>query len=43
MNDIPVETALKQLSFFIQQDYQTGLDEPVPPLPPVEDFTLVDV
>lgn len=37
---LPVETALKQLSFFIQQDCQNWeLDEPVPSLLPVEDFT----
>ncbi|PTI41538.1 LLM class flavin-dependent oxidoreductase [Staphylococcus casei] len=37
---LPVETALKQLSFFIQQDcHNWELDKPVPPLPPVESFT----
>ncbi|MTD31757.1 LLM class flavin-dependent oxidoreductase [Planomicrobium sp. YIM 101495] len=37
---LPVETALKQLSFFLQQDcsnWEIGLK--VPPLPPVEEFT----
>lgn len=37
---LPIETALKQLSFFTQQDcYNWELDEKVPPLPPVEEFT----
>ena len=37
---LPIETALKQLSFFTQQDCSHWeLDKAVPPLPPVEDFT----
>lgn len=37
---LSVETALKRLSFFLQQDCSTwGIDEKVPPLPPVEEFT----
>ncbi|WP_251516468.1 MULTISPECIES: LLM class flavin-dependent oxidoreductase [unclassified Staphylococcus] len=37
---LPIEAALNQLSFFIQQDCSDwNLDEPVPPLPPVEEFT----
>ncbi|KKK39227.1 monooxygenase [Mesobacillus campisalis] len=37
---LPIETALKQLSFFIQQDcFNWELDKEVPPLPPVEEFT----
>lgn len=37
---LPIETALKQLSFFVQQDCSNWeLDEKVPPLPPVEEFT----
>ncbi|WP_197730764.1 LLM class flavin-dependent oxidoreductase [Staphylococcus croceilyticus] len=37
---LPVETALKQLSFFVQQDCsQWELDEPVPELPPLEAFS----
>lgn len=36
---LPVETALAQLSFFIQQDCSTWeLDELVPDLPPLEEF-----
>lgn len=36
---LPVKTALKQLSFFIQQDCQDwNLDGPVPELPPIETF-----
>lgn len=39
-NKLPIETALKQLSFFVQQDCMTWeLDGKVPPLPPVEQFT----
>lgn len=37
---LPVETALKQLSFFVQQDCsQWELDEPVPELSPLEAFS----
>ncbi|MGS0651975.1 LLM class flavin-dependent oxidoreductase, partial [Staphylococcus arlettae] len=37
---LPIETALSQLSSFIRQDCSDWeLDAPVPPLPPVEDFT----
>ncbi|HLR15585.1 MAG TPA: LLM class flavin-dependent oxidoreductase [Bacillota bacterium] len=37
---LPVETALKQLSFFVQQDCSNWeLDEKVPTLLPVEEFT----
>ncbi|MHC8515808.1 LLM class flavin-dependent oxidoreductase [Sporosarcina sp. ITBMC105] len=37
---LPIETALKQLSMFIRQDCSDwALDEKVPPLPPVEEFT----
>lgn len=37
---LPIETALKQLSFFIQQDCSDWeIDKPVPQLPPVEEFT----
>ena len=37
---LPIETALKQLSFFIQQDCSNwDIDKAVPPLPPVEEFT----
>lgn len=37
---LPVETALKQLSFFLQQDCSNWeIDLKVPPLPPVEEFT----
>ncbi|KKK33952.1 monooxygenase [Salinicoccus sediminis] len=37
---LPVETALKQLGFFLQQDCSNWeLDEPVPKLPPVEAFS----
>ena len=37
---LPIETALKQLSFFIQQDCSNWeIDKAVPPLPPVEEFT----
>lgn len=37
---LPIETALKQLSFFIQQDCADwDINQPVPPLPPVEEFT----
>ncbi|TSB47779.1 LLM class flavin-dependent oxidoreductase [Alkalicoccobacillus porphyridii] len=37
---LPIETALKQLSFFIQQDCTNWeLDKAVPRLPPVEEFT----
>lgn len=36
---LPIEDALKQLSFFVQQDCSDWeLDEPVPPLPPVKNF-----
>ncbi|MBD8071075.1 LLM class flavin-dependent oxidoreductase [Bacillus sp. PS06] len=36
---LPLETALKQLSFFIQQDCSNWeIDKEVPPLPPVEEF-----
>lgn len=37
---LPVETALKRLSFFLQQDCSNWeIDKKVPPLPPVEEFT----
>lgn len=37
---LPIETALKQLSFFVQQDCsEWAIDQKVPPLPPVEEFT----
>ncbi|RSK32605.1 LLM class flavin-dependent oxidoreductase [Bhargavaea beijingensis] len=37
---LPLETALKQLSYFIRQDCSDWeIDQPVPPLPPVEEFT----
>lgn len=37
---LSVETALKQLSFFVQQDCSKWeLDKPVPKLPPVEEFS----
>ncbi|MBI5973014.1 LLM class flavin-dependent oxidoreductase [Staphylococcus caledonicus] len=37
---LSVETALKQLSFFVQQDCSGwALDEPLPDLPPVEEFS----
>lgn len=37
---LPLETALKQLSFFIQQDCSNwDVDKKVPPLPPIEEFT----
>lgn len=37
---LPIDTALKQLSIFIRQDCSNwALDEKVPPLPPVEEFT----
>ena len=37
---LPIETALKQLSFFIQQDCSNwDIDKKVPELPPVEEFT----
>ena len=37
---LPIETALKQLGYFIRQDCSNWqLDEKVPPLQPVEDFT----
>lgn len=37
---LPIETALKQLSFFIQQDCSDwDIDQKVPPLPPAEEFT----
>src|SRR5699024_7759411 len=36
---LPLETALKQLSFFIQQDCSNwNVDKKVPPLPPIEEF-----
>lgn len=36
---LPVETALKQLSFFLQQDCSNWeIDLKVPPLPPIEEF-----
>ena len=36
---LPIEDALKQLSFFVQQDCSNWeLDQPVPDLPPVEAF-----
>lgn len=38
--ELPIEAALDQLSFFVQQDCSNwALDEAVPPLPPVEEFT----
>lgn len=37
---LPIETALKQLSFFIQQDCSDwDINQKVPSLPPVEEFT----
>ena len=37
---LPVETALKRLSFFLQQDCSNWkIDKKVPPLPPAEEFT----
>jgi FMN-dependent oxidoreductase (nitrilotriacetate monooxygenase family) len=37
---LPVETALKRLGFFLQQDCSNWeIDKKVPPLPPVEEFT----
>ncbi|AQU79535.1 monooxygenase [Planococcus faecalis] len=37
---LPIETALKQLSLFIQQDCSSWeIDKKVPQLPPVEEFT----
>src|SRR5699024_2808111 len=37
---LPVEHSLRQLAFFIGQDTsEWELDAPVPPLPPLEDFT----
>jgi len=37
---LPIETALKQLSFFIQQDCSDwDINKKVPSLPPVEEFT----
>ncbi|MEG0471072.1 MAG: LLM class flavin-dependent oxidoreductase [Solibacillus sp.] len=37
---LPIETALKQLSYFIRQDCSNWeIDQAVPPLPPVEEFT----
>lgn len=37
---LPIENALKQLSFFVQQDCLSWeLDKSVPQLPPVEEFT----
>lgn len=37
---LPIETALKQLSFFVQQDCSDwDIDQKVPPLPPLEEFT----
>ncbi|WP_370223575.1 LLM class flavin-dependent oxidoreductase [Cytobacillus sp.] len=37
---LPIETALKQLSFFLKQDcLEWELDKQVPSLPPVEEFT----
>ncbi|MBI5975711.1 LLM class flavin-dependent oxidoreductase [Staphylococcus canis] len=37
---LPIEDALKQLSFFVQQDCtKWALDEPVPELPPLSEFT----
>ncbi|MFA8439716.1 LLM class flavin-dependent oxidoreductase [Pueribacillus sp. YX66] len=37
---LPLETALEQLSIFVQQDCSKwAIDEKVPPLPPVEEFT----
>ncbi|WP_114604280.1 LLM class flavin-dependent oxidoreductase [Staphylococcus sp. EZ-P03] len=39
-NLLPIETALNQLSFFVQQDCSKwALDEKVPELPPVSEFT----
>lgn len=37
---LAVETALNQLEFFIRQDcHSWDLDQPLPPLPPVDEFT----
>ncbi|SUM32723.1 monooxygenase [Staphylococcus gallinarum] len=37
---LAIDTALNQLKFFIRQDcHSWDLDEPIPPLPPVENFT----
>lgn len=37
---LPIENALKQLSFFLQQDCSTwDLDEKIPTLPPIEEFS----
>lgn len=37
---LPVEQSLRQLSMFVEQDCSDwALDEPVPPLPPLEEFT----
>ena len=37
---LPIDTALKQLEFFVQQDTKSWkLDEKVPALPPIEEFT----
>lgn len=37
---LPIETALEQLSFFVQQDcFAWDIDDKVPELPPIEDFT----
>ncbi|RKD24569.1 monooxygenase [Ammoniphilus oxalaticus] len=37
---LPIETGLKQLSFFVRQDcLNWDIDKPVPTLPPVEEFT----
>src|SRR5699024_4605944 len=37
---LPIETALEQLSIFTQQDcFSWDIDDKVPPLPPVEEFT----
>lgn len=39
-NRLPIETALKQLSYFLRQDSSDWqLDKKVPSLPPVEEFT----
>lgn len=39
-DQLPIETALKQLSFFLQQDCSKWeVDQKVPRLPPVEEFT----
>ncbi|RIN55618.1 LLM class flavin-dependent oxidoreductase [Staphylococcus simulans] len=39
-NQLPIETALNQLSFFVQQDcHSWDLDDKVPDLPPVSEFT----